>query len=161
MLDFWQQYCITLTHTLKVDTWSSGLVVCWIVVVIGWTYLFMYVLSWWTVSVSAYLFPRLSLSHGSLSLHSGCQLLCNAPVRMHEKETRLRLHVKNMSSDTWDCWRARSVSTHTVVCCCHRRWRAVLASLRFLCFAPRVCACLYWQPCQLSASGKSNYGPSI
>lgn len=112
MLDFWQRYCITLTHTLKVDTWSSGLVVCRRVGVIGWTYLFMHVLSLWTVSVSAYLFPRLSLSHSSLSLHGGCRLLCNAPVRMHEKETRLRLHVKNMSGDTWDCWRARSVSAH-------------------------------------------------
>lgn len=37
--------------------------------------------------------------------------------------------------------------------------QVVQASLCFLCFASRLCACLCQRSCQPSASGKSNYGP--
>lgn len=50
------------------------------------------------------------------------------------------------------CPHTRSYVTVTDEC-------KLLASLCFLCFASRLCARLYQQPCQLSASGKSNYGP--
>lgn len=82
---------------------------------------------------------------------------------MHKEKTRFKWHVANMTGNTQDCWWIHSqlhfMSTHG-----HALLSRVYANgasfivLLVFCFSS-LCACLYQQSCQLSASGKSNYGP--
>lgn len=108
----------------------------------------------------------LSICFSSLTFHRARWLLRNPPVqctrRRHDSDDI------NISIDTWDCgkinWHTThsSFSPHTHVHYCHRWMPVPQGSLCTLCSAPRLrCACLNQPSCLLSASGKSNYGPSI
>lgn len=77
-------------------------------------------------------------------LHCAYWLLCKIPVQFIRNEAQLKRYVP---------------SSLVSMRYCHRCMWLLQAYICSLCFAFRVCACLVQQSCQLSASGKSNYGP--